>query len=68
MLATLAREPAHFGALIGKGLIEFEKGRKVQAIKAFRAALRVHPWSTNVGTTIHHCRKLLEGEEVAIEV
>lgn len=68
MLATLACEPAHFGALIGKGLIEFEKGRKVHAIKAFRAALRVHPWSTNVGTTIHHTRKLLEGEEGAIEV
>ena len=27
VLATLAREPAHFGALIGKGLNEYEQVR-----------------------------------------
>lgn len=66
VLRTLALEPgAHFGALIGKGLVEFERGKKVRAIKALRAALRVHPWATSVGTTLHHCRKLLEEEKSA---
>lgn len=65
VLRTLALEPAHFGAFIGKGLVEFERGKKVRAIKALRAALRLHPWSTSVGTTLHHCRKLLEQEENA---
>lgn len=61
--ATLSREPLHWGALLGKGLIYYEQGQKVQAIKAFRATLRIHPWSTNVGTTLFHTRKQLEGEE-----
>jgi tetratricopeptide (TPR) repeat protein len=63
VMEALAREPCHFGSLIGKGLIENERGRKVHAIKAFRAALRVHPWSTSVGTTLHHVRRMLEVEE-----
>ena len=64
VVATLSREPLHWGALLGKGLISYEQGQKVQAIKAFRGTLRIHPWSTNVGTTLFHTRKQLEAEEV----
>ncbi len=63
---TLSREPQHFGALIGKGLIDYEQGQKVQAIKAFRQTLRVAPWASNVGSTLHHTRKQLESEEVVV--
>lgn len=66
VLQTLSREPLHWGALLGKGLINYEQGSKVQAIKAFRATLRIHPWSTNVGTTLFHTRKQLEAEEVGV--
>ena len=40
---TLKREPRHFGALAGLGLIYEEIGQDRQALEAFRAALAIHP-------------------------
>ena len=40
---TLKREPRHFGALAGLGLIYEELGQQRQALEAFRAALVIHP-------------------------
>ncbi len=40
---TLKREPRHFGALAGLGLIYEELGQERSALEAFRAALVVHP-------------------------
>ncbi len=40
---TLRREPRHFGALTGLGLIYEELGQDQAALAAFRAAIAVHP-------------------------
>jgi len=40
---TLKREPRHFGALAGLGLIYEELGQQRSAREAFRAALVIHP-------------------------
>jgi len=40
---TLKREPRHFGAMAGLGLIYEELGQHRHALEAFRAALVVHP-------------------------
>jgi tetratricopeptide (TPR) repeat protein len=40
---TLKREPRHFGALAGLGLIYEELGQQRAALEAFRAALVIHP-------------------------
>ena len=41
--ATLEREPRHFGALSGRGLVYVALGDEVAALESFEAALRVHP-------------------------
>jgi Flp pilus assembly protein TadD len=40
---TLALEPRHFGALSGLGLIYDALGKEGPALRAFEAALRIHP-------------------------
>ena len=40
---VLRREPRHFGALAGLGLIREELGQHRAALEAFRAALAIHP-------------------------
>ena len=40
---ALKREPRHFGALVGLGLIYEELGQERAALEAYRAALAIHP-------------------------
>lgn len=40
---VLKREPRHFGALSGMGLIYQQLGKKQKALSAFRRALAIHP-------------------------
>jgi tetratricopeptide (TPR) repeat protein len=40
---TLKREPRHFAAMAGLGLIYEELGQQRAALEAFRAALVIHP-------------------------
>lgn len=41
---TLAREPRHFGALSGRGMVRLQQGREALAWQSFEAARHVHPW------------------------
>jgi tetratricopeptide (TPR) repeat protein len=46
--ATLEREPRHFGALAGKGLILQRMGREKDALEAYHQALAINPNLTGV--------------------
>ncbi|MCS7267066.1 MAG: tetratricopeptide repeat protein [Geminicoccaceae bacterium] len=54
---TLALEPRHFGALASLGLVLLRLGREEQALRAFEAALRIHP---NSAVARYHVAKLRE--------
>ncbi|MFO1184534.1 MAG: tetratricopeptide repeat protein [Bauldia sp.] len=45
---TLAREPRHFGALAGRGMVQLQLGNEEAALEAFRQALAVDPQLTNI--------------------
>lgn len=41
---TLAREPRHFGALVGRGMIYLRQGKLDLAVQDILAALQIHPY------------------------
>lgn len=57
---TLALEERHFGALSGLGLIYDTLDQKEAALKAFRAALEIHP---NIQTIRRRAEELIEETE-----
>ncbi len=59
---TLALEPRHFGALAGLGLINQALGRDAAALKAFEAALKVHPQQPELRAKVRELRGKLGGK------
>jgi tetratricopeptide (TPR) repeat protein len=57
---TLAREPRHFGALSGLGLINSALERWDSAVKAYEEALRVNPFLPGAKKNVEDLRKKLE--------
>jgi tetratricopeptide (TPR) repeat protein len=61
---VLAREPRHFGALSGLGLIMQEIGDDKHALDAYRKALEVYPRLKGVGDKIKSLTEKVEGRDI----
>jgi tetratricopeptide (TPR) repeat protein len=61
---VLVREPRHFGALSGLGLILQELGDEKHALEAYRRALAIDPHLENVEEAIKNLREKAEGREI----
>ncbi|MDZ4737058.1 MAG: tetratricopeptide repeat protein [Rhodospirillaceae bacterium] len=61
---TLVREPHHFGALAGLGLVNMELGEDEQALDAFERALVVHPQFAGPRANAKYLRKKIEDGQI----
>jgi tetratricopeptide (TPR) repeat protein len=61
---VLAREPRHFGALSGLGLILQDIGDDKDALHAYEAALAIDPHLHNVPDVVKTLREKVEGRDI----
>ena len=61
---VLAREPRHFGALTGLGVIMQELGEEKLALEAFRKALVVNPHLQKVPDFVRTLTEKVEGRDI----
>lgn len=61
---VLAREPRHFGAISGLGMIMQEFGDDKRALDAFRRALAVHPHLQRLPDMIKTLTEKVEGRDI----
>lgn len=61
---VLAREPRHFGALTGLGMILQELGEDKRALEAYRAALAINPHLQSVPERIRMLTEKVEGRDI----
>jgi Flp pilus assembly protein TadD len=61
---VLAREPRHFGALSGLGMILQEIGDDKHALDAFRRALAVHPKLERIPDMVKKLSEKVEGRDI----
>ena len=61
---VLAREPRHFGALAGLGMIMQDLGDDTRALEAFRKALSVNPHLEKVPELVKILSEKVEGREI----
>ena len=61
---TLKREPRHFGALSGLGLVNLARGREAEALAAFERALAIHPHLPGAAARIRALRDRLKGRGI----
>jgi len=61
---VLIREPRHFGALSGLGLILEELGYDKLALDAYRRALAIDPHLESVPDTVKTLREKVEGRDI----
>ncbi len=61
---VLAREPRHFGALEGLGLILQDIGDDKHALEAYQAALAIDPHLRNLPDMVKTLREKVEGRDI----
>ena len=61
---VLAREPRHFGALAGLGMIMQEVGDDKRALEAFRKALAINPHLEKVPELVKTLSEKVEGRDI----
>lgn len=61
---VLAREPRHFGALTGLGMILNEFGEEKQALAALRKALEIHPHLQKIPDLVKTLTEKVEGRDI----
>jgi len=61
---VLAREPRHFGALAGLGLILQDIGDEKHALQAYQAALAIDPHLRNLSDIVKTLREKVEGRDI----
>ena len=61
---TLAREPRHFGALAGLGIILQSIDRKQEAMRVLKRALEINPRLDKVQETLDELEKEAGGEDI----
>jgi tetratricopeptide (TPR) repeat protein len=61
---VLVREPRHFGALAGLGMIMQEVGDEKRALEAFRKALAVNPHLEKVPELVKTLTEKVEGRDI----
>jgi tetratricopeptide (TPR) repeat protein len=61
---VLAREPRHFGALSGLGIILQELGDEKGALESFRRALAVHPHLERIPELVKQLAEKVEGRDI----
>jgi tetratricopeptide (TPR) repeat protein len=61
---VLAREPRHFGAISGLGMILQEFGDEKHALEAFRRAVAIHPHLQKIPELIKSLSEKVEGRDI----
>lgn len=61
---VLRREPRHFGALAGLGMILQETGDDKHALDAFRRALEINPYLEKVPDMVKSLSEKVEGRDI----
>ena len=61
---VLAREPRHFGAMSGLGMILQEFGDEKHALEIFRRALAVHPRLQRIPDLVKSLSEKVEGRDI----
>jgi tetratricopeptide (TPR) repeat protein len=58
---VLSREPRHFGALSGLGMINLKRGEFLNALEIYQNILLIHPFSPDANRLIGQLHRLLGG-------
>lgn len=61
---VLVREPRHFGAISGLGMILQEFGDEKRALEAFRKAIEIHPHLKDIPDQIKSLSEKVEGRDI----